>query len=139
MGAHVVRLGEGALSYALSQYLSHYHAERNHQGLSNQLIAPEPGMGSDSGQVMRRERLGGLLSYYSRDAGAPALLFNHTRSVEMALTTAVYGLGMRRSPMAYTRGSEDDRERCLTNAQIQKRSEGSYQRMNNKKEAGNEH
>src|SRR6266446_5356273 len=64
----MVILGERALYYTIQQYLVHYHAERNHQGLTNQLIAPEPGLGSRSGQVRRRERLGGLLSYYYRDA-----------------------------------------------------------------------
>jgi putative transposase len=64
----MVMLGEAALSYVIHQYLAHYHTERNHQGLDNQLIAPEPGMGSRSGQVRRRKRLGGLLSYYYRDA-----------------------------------------------------------------------
>jgi putative transposase len=65
--AHMVMLGEPALSYVIHQYLAHYHAERNHQGLSNQLIAPEPGMRGQSGQVRRRDRLGGLLRYYYRD------------------------------------------------------------------------
>ena len=37
----MVMLGERALSYAIHQYLSHDHAERNHQGLDNQLIAQE--------------------------------------------------------------------------------------------------
>jgi putative transposase len=60
--------GEQSLLYVIQQYLAHYHAERNHQGLSNQLIAPEPGLGSYSGQVRRRDRLGGLLRYYYRDA-----------------------------------------------------------------------
>ena len=64
----MVMLGECALSYAIQQYLAHYHTERNHQGLVNQLIAPEPDMGSHSGQIKRRERLGGLLRYYYRDA-----------------------------------------------------------------------
>jgi transposase InsO family protein len=64
----MVILGERALYHAIHQYLAHYHAERNHQGLANQLIAPEPGLGSHSGQVRRRERLGGLLHYYHRDA-----------------------------------------------------------------------
>jgi hypothetical protein len=32
--------------------------------LANQLITPEPGLGSHSGPVRRRERLGGLLRYY---------------------------------------------------------------------------
>jgi putative transposase len=45
-----------------------YHAERNHQGLANQLMAPEPDLGSQSGQIRRRERLGGLLRYDYRHA-----------------------------------------------------------------------
>ena len=66
--ARMLMLGERSLYYAVQQYLAHSHAERNHQGLANQLIAPEPGMGSHSGQVRYRKRLGGLLSYYYRDA-----------------------------------------------------------------------
>jgi putative transposase len=61
-------LSERTLSYVIHQYLAHYHAERNHQGLANQLMAPEPDFGSQTGQVRRRERLGGLLCYYYRDA-----------------------------------------------------------------------
>jgi hypothetical protein len=61
-------LGERSLYYVISQYLAHYHTERHHQGLGNQLIALEPDLGSSRGQVKRRERLGGLLSYYYRDA-----------------------------------------------------------------------
>jgi putative transposase len=61
-------LGEDALRYVLRQYLTHYHAERNHQGLDNQLIAREGTIGCQTGPVVRRERLGGLLSYYHREA-----------------------------------------------------------------------
>ena len=61
-------LGERARYDAIQQYLAHYHTERNHQGLGNQLISPEPDIGSRSGQVRRRKRLGGLLSYYYREA-----------------------------------------------------------------------
>ena len=64
----MVILGEGALSYAIHQYLSHDHAERNHQGLDNQLIAREGAVGCKTGPVVRRERLGGLLSYDHREA-----------------------------------------------------------------------
>jgi putative transposase len=64
----MVMLGERSLAYAIQQYLTHYHAERHHQGLANQLIAPEADFRSHSGQVRRRKRLGGLLSYYYRDA-----------------------------------------------------------------------
>src|SRR5215468_314711 len=63
----MILLGEHALSYAIHQYLIHYHTERNHQGLANQRIAPEPDLGSHSGQVRRRDRLGGVLRYYYRD------------------------------------------------------------------------
>jgi hypothetical protein len=53
--------GDTALSYALQQYLFHYHTERNHQGLNNHLITWEGDIGHQAGPVMRRKRLGGLL------------------------------------------------------------------------------
>src|SRR2546428_2826825 len=64
----MVMLGECALYYAIQQYLAHYHYERNHQGLDNHLIAREEGVGCPTGQVVRRQRLGGLISYYHRAA-----------------------------------------------------------------------
>ena len=64
----MIFLGEASLRYAIRDYLSHYLTERNHQGLDNQLIAPEPEVGRTTGIVKRRERLGGLLSYYHREA-----------------------------------------------------------------------
>src|SRR5712692_1108796 len=66
--SRMIFMGEASLRDALNQFLSHYHAERNHQGLGNALIAPEPEVGGQTGQVVRRERLGGLLSYYERKA-----------------------------------------------------------------------
>jgi hypothetical protein len=45
-----------------------YHSERNHQGLDNALICPEPEHAGAEGEVHRRERLGGLLNYYYRKA-----------------------------------------------------------------------
>ena len=66
--AQMVVLGERALYYAIQQYLAHYHHERHHQGLDNQLIAREEGVGCQTGHVVRRERLGGLLSYSHREA-----------------------------------------------------------------------
>jgi transposase InsO family protein len=60
--AQMVILGEHALSYAIHQYLTHYHTERNHQGLDNQLIAPGPDLGRHRGQVRRHDRLGGSSS-----------------------------------------------------------------------------
>src|SRR3989454_318442 len=64
----MIVIGEASLRYAIRSYLSHYHAERNHQGLDNQLITPEPEVGRASGPVKRRKRLGGMLSYYYREA-----------------------------------------------------------------------
>jgi putative transposase len=62
----MVMLGERSLSHVILEYLTHYHRERNHQGLDNRLIAPEGGVGCQTGHVIRRERLGGLLHYYYR-------------------------------------------------------------------------
>jgi hypothetical protein len=45
-----------------------HHRERNHQGLDNKLICPDPQLARKGGEVRRRERLGGLLNYYYRRA-----------------------------------------------------------------------
>src|SRR5712671_3662259 len=65
---HMVMLGERALYHVIHQYLAHYHTERNHQGLDNQLIVREGAGGGQTSPVVRRKRLGGLLSYYHREA-----------------------------------------------------------------------
>ena len=49
-------------------YLSHYHLERNYQGLENRIITPDEEVGRIAGQIQCRERLGGLLKYFHRDA-----------------------------------------------------------------------
>ncbi|MCA9111420.1 MAG: integrase core domain-containing protein [Planctomycetaceae bacterium] len=59
---------ERSLRRALRQWVAHYHAERNHQGLGNQLITPQDQGESSAGEVQRIERLGGLLRYYHRRA-----------------------------------------------------------------------
>jgi putative transposase len=64
----MVMLGERSLYYVIHEYLIHSHRERNHQGLDNRLIAPEREVDCLTGHVVRRERLGGLLSYYHREA-----------------------------------------------------------------------
>ena len=60
----MVLFGEGHLRRALEQYLTHHHAERNHRGLGNELIAGNAACGS--GEVLCDERLGGRLKYYRR-------------------------------------------------------------------------
>ena len=57
----MICIGEASLRYAIRSYLRHYHAERNHQGLDNDLIAPEAEVGRVAGRVHRRKRLGGML------------------------------------------------------------------------------
>ena len=64
----MIFFGEKMLRTAIRQFLEHYHAERNHQGLGNQLIDPGEEVGQSLGEVQCRERLGGLLRYYYRDA-----------------------------------------------------------------------
>jgi hypothetical protein len=64
----MIFVGEKSLRNALDQYVAHYHAERNHQGLENRLIEPEPNVGNRDGPIQCRPRLGGLLKYYHRKA-----------------------------------------------------------------------
>jgi putative transposase len=52
----------------LSEFLIHYHTERNHQGLDNELLTPLPANTNADGSIQRRERLGGILNHYYRDA-----------------------------------------------------------------------
>jgi transposase InsO family protein len=60
--------GEGMLRRAAREFVEHYHGERNHQGLGNRLIQPAAEVGQRAIQVQSRERLGGLLRYYYRQA-----------------------------------------------------------------------
>ncbi len=64
----MIFFGEQSLRRAVAEFISHYHAERNHQGLGNKLIEGEECVGSLEGNVRCRKRLGGLLNYYHREA-----------------------------------------------------------------------
>jgi len=64
----MIFFGEKSLRNAVREFCRHYHQERNHQGLENKLIQPERDVGLNEGKVACRERLGGLLKYYYRDA-----------------------------------------------------------------------
>jgi transposase InsO family protein len=66
----LILFGETSLRRALREYLVHYHAERNHQCKDNVLLFPlnRPSTPNLDRSVRCRERLGGLLKYYHRDA-----------------------------------------------------------------------
>ena len=64
----VILFGERSLRRALSNYVDHFHAERNHQGRGNVLLFLRAADRPREGPVRCRERLGGLLRYYHREA-----------------------------------------------------------------------
>ncbi len=64
----IIPLGERHLRTAVTEYTEHYHFERNHQGLDNELIEKLIDRPDMDGSVDCRERLGGILNYYYRRA-----------------------------------------------------------------------
>ena len=64
----MIFFGERSPQAATVSYPGHFHGERNHQGLGNRLIEPGEEVGRTTGEVACRERLGGLLRYYYRQA-----------------------------------------------------------------------
>jgi putative transposase len=65
--AKLVLLGEKHLRTVVREYVARYHTERNHQGLDGRLLEP-PANNSGTGPIDCRERLGGLLRFYRRQA-----------------------------------------------------------------------
>lgn len=66
--SRMIFFGEKSLRRAVTNYLEHYRRERNHQGLQNQIIEPGDEVAAVTGNIDCRERLGGVLNYYYRDA-----------------------------------------------------------------------
>ena len=67
--SRLILFGEAALCHALHAYVEHYHHERNHQGKGNVLLFPTVSQDTErTGPIRCRERLGGLLKYYEREA-----------------------------------------------------------------------
>ncbi|MEE9263319.1 MAG: hypothetical protein V3V11_02580 [Vicinamibacteria bacterium] len=65
----LILFGESSLRLALKHYVTHFHHERNHQGKGNLLLFPASEKTNRvEGPVRCRERLGGLLRYYHREA-----------------------------------------------------------------------
>jgi hypothetical protein len=66
----LILFGEDSLRRVVSEFLEHYHQERNHQGKDNLLLFPvsAPQERGSRDAIRCRERLGGLLKYYHRQA-----------------------------------------------------------------------
>jgi transposase InsO family protein len=64
----MILFGEDALRKSVQEFTGHYHVERNHQGLGNRLILPDSAHVGTTGKIRRRERLGGMINYYYREA-----------------------------------------------------------------------
>ena len=60
----LIIFGERHLRYVIEEYIRHYHHERPHQGIGNHIIDP---FIQGEGEIVTRERLGGLLKSYRRD------------------------------------------------------------------------
>lgn len=65
---HFVALGEKHLNHIVSEFVTHYHLERPHQGIGNLPVKVMAEHNEDGGEIVRRERLGGLLKHYERRA-----------------------------------------------------------------------
>ena len=62
----LILFGELSLRRAVTEFLTHYHFERNHQGKENLLLFPAPAWPPPHPNpvITRRARLGGLLNFY---------------------------------------------------------------------------
>jgi putative transposase len=65
----LILFSEASLKRVLADYLTHYHAERNHQGKQNVLLFPARADTSPpANPIVGKQRLGGLLKYYTKAA-----------------------------------------------------------------------
>ena len=60
----MVFVGQASLDRAIAEYAPHYHDERCHQGIGNEVV--RGAMPERRGRVEVKERLGGLLNYCHR-------------------------------------------------------------------------
>jgi transposase-like protein len=58
----MIFFGQDSLRHAVREFMAHYHAERNHQGLENRLVRPAP-VTTPSQPLHRCQRLGGMLKF----------------------------------------------------------------------------
>ena len=64
----MILFGEVSLRRTLREYVTHFRSERNHQGVGNRLLEPCIMGNSTDGPIQCRERLGGMLNFYYREA-----------------------------------------------------------------------
>ncbi len=64
----MILFGEASLRRALREYVAHFHSERNHQGVGNRLLEPLATVSTSDEPIQCRERLGGMLNFYYREA-----------------------------------------------------------------------
>ncbi len=67
--SNLILFGEASLRRAVTQFEAHFHHERPHQGKGNVILFPSSEENDVGGRIRCRERLGGLLKYYHREAG----------------------------------------------------------------------
>jgi len=67
---HFVAFGPEHMDYLIQQYVEHYHTERPHQAKENLPLTAGPPTAptESSGDIVCRERLGGVLRHYYRAA-----------------------------------------------------------------------
>ena len=64
----LILFGESSLRTAIQNFVAHSHSERNHQGVENRLILPDPAHLRSAGGIQCRQRLGRTVNYYYRAA-----------------------------------------------------------------------
>ena len=64
----LILVGEDSLRRAIREFMTHYHHERNHQGMGNLLLFPNANEHRSGTPITCRPRLGGMLKYYRRQA-----------------------------------------------------------------------
>ena len=64
---HLLIVSEAHLRHVLTAYIAHYNEARPHQGLDQRTPVPRD-QGGGQGPIRRRDRLGGLLREYEREA-----------------------------------------------------------------------
>ena len=63
--SHLMLFSKGPLQFTVLQYIQFYNTQRPHQGLGNEIPIPS-GTEMATGEIICRERLGGLLKSYDR-------------------------------------------------------------------------